>query len=657
MAAKKTLSTLDVGLDLTSDELRVCAIRKTGKDFVLERFGVGKISSSVFAAGKVSDPRELGSRIKDILAKNGMKGKRAMISLSGKASITRRIELPAMGAAQTRQAISLQIGQYVPFPPNDISYAYRNLPKGSNPNPSLQDVILTATRRSTIVSLLETLNFAGISPGGIKVTSIAAASLLLRNIPKDYNQTVCFIDLRDSVTDMTFYLKGNFRLTRSIEIGYNTIINKISQALTIPVQQAEEYLRDNRIDLTLSEEEIDPTEDNRMREAVMSLFSNFVNELVRSIRYYESQAQRQDRVGKLFIFGNIQLFENLDKYLEEQSGLEVSRIALSSLVQIRQGVYSVEELNANAEKLIVAAGLCAELSSGKIDLDLMPKEFYKKKQVAAFAVVGLLLLLVSCTFVYMKMEEQKAKIVAKEAEKAKQLQILSKYTKDAKDFDDVKSKVQAELPKFKQLYSLVSQQIPWERIMVQLGQIIPDNIFIAKTSFSAKAKTVTIKGTAPNWPGYLQFLFTVDNEPYFYLAQVKHARKDLTEGGSGGAMGGGGSGGGSAGAGGGGSLSAKNPNQNLSILTPGKDYLEDSDSNKPMQNYQLPEYGFSPGASIDKFFGPQHEDFTPYYVEFELTLKISSKIFDVGNPTGIEDKNPLKNYKDMESKVTNLLNK
>ena len=657
MAVQKNLASLDVGLDLTSDELRVCAIRRTGKDYVLERFGVGKISSSVFAAGKVSDQRELGSRIKDILAKNGMKGNKAMISLSGKASITRRIELPAMGAAQTRQAISLQIGQYVPFPPNDISYAYRNLPKGSNPNPSLQDVILTATRRSTILSLLDTLKFAGMKPGGIKVTSLSASNLLLRNIPKDYNQTVCFIDLRDSVTDMTFYLKGNFRLTRSIEIGYNTIINKISQALTIPVQQAEEYLRDNRMDLTLSEEEIDPTEDNRMREAVMSLFSNFVNELVRSIRYYESQAQRQDRVGKLFIFGNIQLFENLDKYLEEQSGLEVSKIALSSLVQIRQGVYSVEELNANAEKLIVAAGLCAELATGKIDLDLMPREFYKSKQVPAYAFVGLLLLAASVGFVYLKMDEQQKQIVSKqEVKRAKEAE-KSKFVKDAAEFDTVKTKVQAELPKFKQLYSLVSQQIPWERIMVQLGQIIPDSIFIGKTAFSAKDKTVQIKGTAPNWPGYLQFLFTIDNEPYFYIAQIKHQRKDLTDnsGGGGGTMGGGGGGGASAG--GGGSLSGRNPFNNMNILTPGRDYVDPDETDKPMQNYQLPDYGFSPGASIDKFFGPQHEDYTPYYIEFELTLKINSKIFEVGNPTGIEDKNPLKNYKDMESRVTNLLNK
>ena len=155
---------VDVGLDLTSNELRCVAITRKGKEVVLERFAVGEIPTSVFAAGRVSEPAQLGARIRQVLAENGINPRRAIMSLSGKAAITRIIELPKMGAAQTRQAISLQINQYVPFPPGDTVYDYKVLPPREGGNPAMQEVLLVATRASTVDSLIQTLRAAGIEP-------------------------------------------------------------------------------------------------------------------------------------------------------------------------------------------------------------------------------------------------------------------------------------------------------------------------------------------------------------------------------------------------------------------------------------------------------------------------------------------------------------
>ena len=67
MAKKTPTKKVDIGLDLTSNELRCVALTKRGKEISLERFAVGDIPSSVFAAGRVAEPAELGARIRDIL--------------------------------------------------------------------------------------------------------------------------------------------------------------------------------------------------------------------------------------------------------------------------------------------------------------------------------------------------------------------------------------------------------------------------------------------------------------------------------------------------------------------------------------------------------------------------------------------------------------
>src|SRR5690606_37211729 len=125
---------------------------------------------------------------------------------------------------------------------------------------------------------------------------------------------------------------------------YNNILAKVGQLLGVSAQEAEEYLKADPVDLTIPEDEIDPTEDNRLREALLSVFSGFVSELIRSIRYYESQAQRTERVGKMLLFGSGAIFPNLAKYLEDQTGLEVADLSLSSTLQYRQGSYSLEHL-------------------------------------------------------------------------------------------------------------------------------------------------------------------------------------------------------------------------------------------------------------------------------------------------------------------------
>ncbi|OGK11152.1 MAG: hypothetical protein A2Y63_04930, partial [Candidatus Riflebacteria bacterium RBG_13_59_9] len=363
---------MDIGIDLTSNELRIVALSRHGNDYVLERFAISELDAGFFAAGRIANPRGLASRLKEVLETNGITAKKAIVSLSGKASITRVIELPRMGTPQTRQAISLQINQYVPFPPGDTVYDYRTLPPRKGGSQAMQEVLLVATRASTIQSLVDTLQFAGIETFAIKITSLAAWNLLGPKL-EGYTQSIGVVDIRDTISELSFFLDGTFRMARSVELGYNSIIAKIAQLLGVGVAEAEEYLRTEPVDLTLSEEEIDPTEDNRLREAVMAVFTSFVTELVRSIRYYESQAARTDRVGKLMIFGNIRYFKNLTPFLERETGLEISEVSLSSLVQYQQGVYALDVLHAHAEKLIVAAGLCVDFfRKGRIEFNLLP---------------------------------------------------------------------------------------------------------------------------------------------------------------------------------------------------------------------------------------------------------------------------------------------
>jgi len=638
MARKKGGRTVDIGVDLTSNEIRVVALSKTGNDYVLERFAIAEISPAFFSAGRIADARGLAERIKEILETNGINAKKAIVSLSGKAAITRVIELPRMGAPQTRQAISLQINQYVPFPPGDTVYDYRVLPQRKGAAQAMQEILLVATRASTIQSLVTTLQYAGIDVWAIKITSLAAWSLLSAKL-EGYTQSVGVVDMRDTISELSFFLDGTFRMARSIELGYNSIVAKIAQLLGVGVHEAEEYLRAEPVDLMLPEEEVDPTEDNRLREAVMAVFTSFVTELVRSIRYYESQAARTDRVGKLMCFGNIRYFKNLTGYLERETGLEVNEVSLSSLMQYQQGVYALDVLHNHAEKMIVAAGLCVDFfRKGRIEYNLLPSVYFVRQQAWNVLKIGIVLLLIMAGFMYYQQSDLDAKESTAKAELQSVQAEEAQWSGDADKFDQIKSEISTKRPKFSQIFALVKGQIMWPAIMEELGNMIPDTCYIDEIDFEASTKEIVMTGVAVDRIDIMQFAIALDHSDFFTQTTVDETVEDLS----------GGSGEGGIGAGGGGGASgmgitagARNPYSpgsptshkiDQGILSQhGRTWdsrkgLENSDFVESMPtDFELPRLGIRAGRSIEDYFASREVFTGNYMFKFDITTKLQDK--------------------------------
>jgi Tfp pilus assembly protein PilN len=496
----------------------------------------------------------------------------------------------------------------------------------------MQEVLLVATRASTVDSLIQTMRAAGIEPDGIKITSLAAWNLLETGLA-GYTQAVGVIDLRDTVTDLSFFLNGQFRLSRPVELGYYSILGKVAQLLGISQAEAEEYLRADPVDITIPEDEIDPTEDNRMREALLSVFSGFVSELIRSIRYYESQAQRSDRVGKLLLFGNVGLFPNIEKYLEDQTGLEVSLVSFANLVQYRQGVYSLDVLNENASKLVVSAGLAIEGTKKKKELNLMPPAYYTRAMNVSVSIIFLVLLAALAGLGYLDFGRRVAETKQQEdAAKAKEDEAASLKPK-ADKFDQRKQDIQAQLPKFHQIFALFKNQRVWPAIMQELGHRTNDRVFLTEVNFEAKDNTIKIKGVGVDRVDILQFAINMDKSPFFTNTTLTEKTDNNSGGGGGGGgpSGGGGGGGGPASLGPGGSSgpgSAPAPGGGGPSSYGGSITGQVLDSGKPApaQDYRLPRFDFQPGASIDDFFTQQYEENKEVVWKFEITTTLQTDI-------------------------------
>jgi len=526
MADKKV-----VGVDFTNREIRMAQISYGRGLPKVERFAIGPIPDGVFQGGRLVEPGRLAEAIKDLLRGYRFNSKRAVLGISGRYGVTRMITLPKMTSAQTRDAINLQLNQYVPFPPADSLYDFktlRDIKEGEQPS---QEILLVASRRSSIQPLMRVMKSAGLSLIGIKITTLASFQLF-EDIYHDNEQAIAFVDVRDSVTDISFVSDNYFRLSRSIEFGLINLIERIRTKMGLSYPEAVDFLYQNKVDLMetyrpgasgTAEEGVvaapsdlevdagvrDPAELDRqlglvkgdesaekaVRDAILRSMGQFVNELMRSIRYFESQSKKRSRVGRVIMFGYIGGLSGLSEYLAEQTGLDVTVVSSMPGVESSLDGADEQELRGREAVLVVPIGLAVEGAKKKhIDLNLIPREaVFRRRSFNAlkFAVVVVILLAAVLANLYIQRETEYRNFKAEEQALQDDLDLIEDFYNDSQAFKGHIATVEGKL---KGVLTLAAMQPPWPVIMDELGRVMRDSSWINEMHWDANGASWEVHG-------------------------------------------------------------------------------------------------------------------------------------------------------------------
>jgi len=667
MAEKKV-----IGIDFTNREIRMVQV-SAGRGLPrVERFAIGPIPDGVFQGGRLMEPGRLSEAVKDLLRGYRFSVKRAILGISGRYGVTRLVTLPKMTAAQTRDAINLQLNQYVPFPPGDSLYDFKTLREVKEGEQPSQEILLVATRRSSIQPLMKVMKNAGLNLIGVKITTLASFQLF-EDLYTDSEQAIAFVDIRDSVTDISFVADNYFRLSRSIEFGLTNLTERIRTKLGVSHQEAVEYLLQNKVDLmesyrpagmdTAEEGVVQPPSglegpkdaaeldrqlglvkgddavEKVIRDAVLRSMGQFVNELMRSIRYFESQAKRRSRVGRIVMFGYIGGLEGLSEYLAEQTGLDVTVVTGLPGVESALDAADEQELRDREAVLVVPIGLAVEaVKKAKIDLNLIPREaVFRRKSFNAmkFAVVVAVILAAILANLYIQRNNEYNRFKADEAVLDQKIQSIKKYHDQSLEF---KQHIATLEGKLKGVLTLAAAQPPWPVIMDELGRIMRDAAFIDEMHWDANGGTWEVHGFCI---GTDEFQKLVVNFWHSDVLQMKEAgdieptNLDLEEGKLGPQFGDRGVGGGfgfsdrQPSMPGGEDSGAGAPVSGRSWLLPPAAEPTGAGIPVPEPRYKLPEGGGSAWQDIEWYF-QGHEYMPPIYYEFKFSGTINPAVMQKG---------------------------
>jgi type IV pilus assembly protein PilM len=346
----------------------------------------------------------VGNALKEFLSRNSVRGDRVAISVSGQAGLSRFIKLPPVESKKIPDIVKYEAKQQIPFALEDVVWDYQQMAGGSEEDGfALEtEVGLFAMKREQVFRALKPYTAAGIEVDVIQLAPLALYNFVtfdqMPNLPPadefdpdNPPESMVVISLGTDTTDLV--ITNGYRVwQRSIPLGGNHFTKALTKELKLTFAAAE-HLKRNAA-----------TAENPklLFQAMRPVFNDMLTELQRSIGYFQN-VHRNAKIGKAIGLGNAMKLPGLQRYLQQNLGMDVVRLDSFRGVD-GPAIVDTPAFKDNLLALAVPYGLCVQgMADARIRTNLIPRELLKDRMIRAkkpWAVAAASLLMLGTTLSY-----------------------------------------------------------------------------------------------------------------------------------------------------------------------------------------------------------------------------------------------------------------
>ncbi|MFQ5589780.1 MAG: type IV pilus assembly protein PilM [Phycisphaerae bacterium] len=323
----------------------------------------------------------IASALEKFLSRNDLSKDLVVVSVPGQHTLARFTKLPPVAPKRIPDIVRYEADQQIPFDMDDVIWDYQTFTEEDSPD---VEVGIFAMKRELLREHLLHFEQAAIEP--IAVQSCPLASYNAAHFDGMLcEQTTVLLDIGAANTDLVIATAGGL-WTRTIPIGGNNFTAALVKAFKLSFAKAEALKRTAQTSKYR----------RQIFQAMRPMFADLVQELQRSIGFYSS-THRDAQIEKVVGTGNTFKIPDLQRYLHQNLGLDVSRIDAFQKTA-PSGAAKDQTLAENISSFTVAYGLAlqgAELA--KITSNLLPREIAKqaiwRRKRPAFAAAAACLVL------------------------------------------------------------------------------------------------------------------------------------------------------------------------------------------------------------------------------------------------------------------------
>ncbi|HEY0965180.1 MAG TPA: pilus assembly protein PilM [Candidatus Saccharimonadales bacterium] len=278
-----------IGLDISQTGIKVMAIN--AKKWLVTGYGTIDLDPAKVTASLESDDDYLETSLRTLLSKNilgHLPSTHTVLSVPTGRTFTRTFQAPLEAEKHLKDAISLEIDQYIPLPETSL-YVDQEITERDKESIT---VSMSAAPRKLIDRLTSITENAGLEVCAVE-PSISAVARVLRNTEEGHLPTV-IVDIGPASTDIAV-LDGSIKVTGSVAIGGNTFTLDIAKKLKIPLENAHQLKVLNGLNAGARQQ--------KLRGALTPSLERILNETRKVMRYYTERLENSKKLEQVLIVG------------------------------------------------------------------------------------------------------------------------------------------------------------------------------------------------------------------------------------------------------------------------------------------------------------------------------------------------------------------
>ncbi|VAX37707.1 hypothetical protein MNBD_UNCLBAC01-161 [hydrothermal vent metagenome] len=323
---------VSVGLDIGTGDCKLVQVQGSLDGCVLKYWAVESIENG-----------DTVGTIRRMFEKLSIPCEVVYTSVFGKGTLIRYINMPKMPLEDLRNSFAIEADKYFPFSKEQIytdCYILDEEIKGSQ-----MPVMAAATKKELIDARVKLMTELGFHPGFIGINAVALANVvnvLKLNEKKDDDMSIAFLDMGESISNLTIMINNLPWFTRDIFSGGQEFTKRLSNTLEISLDEAEEIKRNPG------------DKKQEVLNICESAVANMVRELRLSFDYFSTE--RNQEISTLYLTGGGSMLDGIVEIFEKNLDVCVTQWKPFDALKFSSEI-DVELLKQKAPKLGVALGL------------------------------------------------------------------------------------------------------------------------------------------------------------------------------------------------------------------------------------------------------------------------------------------------------------
>lgn len=278
-----------VGLDISQTGMKIMSIDR--KKMLVTGYGSIDLDPAKVQKSLDTGDSYLTANMAELLSKN-LVGKLAsdhvVLGIPAGRTFTRTFTIPQKSEKDLKDAIELEVEQYIPIPMNSLYVDYEIIERTKD---QLM-ILLCAVPKTVVDSCISIAESAGLHVCMVE-PSVSAVARLLETTEEGHLPTV-IVDIGPASTDIAI-LDRSIRIAGSLSVGGNTFTLDIAKKLKIPLENAHQLKILNGLSAG--------TRQQKIEAALKPSLERIIAETRKVMRYYDERIEGHSKLEQVLVVG------------------------------------------------------------------------------------------------------------------------------------------------------------------------------------------------------------------------------------------------------------------------------------------------------------------------------------------------------------------